>query len=56
MKLRAQKSKTAAELEQTVEQLKRVVEKQRVENDVLKKQNEKLEILTSKGTNEPALR
>ena len=56
VKLRAQKSKTAEELEKTVEQLKRVVEKQRVENDALKKQNEKLEVLTSKGTNEPALR
>jgi len=37
VKLRAQTNKTAQELEIVIESLKRVVEKQRVDNDNLKK-------------------
>lgn len=42
VKLRAQTSKTAQELEIVIESLKRVIEKQKVDNDNLKKQNERL--------------
>ncbi len=56
VKLRALKSKTAAELEIQLEQLRRVCDKQRVEIDALRKANERLETLTAKGSNEPQLK
>jgi hypothetical protein len=56
VKLRALKSKTAAELDAQLEQARRVCDKQRVEIDALRKQVERLEALTQKGSNEPALR
>lgn len=42
VRLRAQTNKTAQELEIVIESLKRVIEKQKVDNDNLKKQNERL--------------
>lgn len=39
-----------------IESLRRVIDKQKVENDALKRQNDRLEKTNSKGNNEPALR
>lgn len=55
VKVRPKKHKTAQELELVVESLRRVIEKQMVEMDQLKKQNTKYEGLVSKKSNEPAM-
>lgn len=49
-------TKSAAELEAVIEQLKRVIEKQKIENEKLTKNRDHLEALQSKRSNEPKLR
>ena len=56
MKLRKKTNKTAAELEIVVEQLKRVIEKQKMEIESLQRSNSSWEQQNVKKTNEPALR
>ena len=56
VKLRKQSNKTAAELEAVVEQLKRVIDKQRIEIERLSKLKEQLEAQVTKKSNEPKLR
>lgn len=55
VKVKPKKHKTAQELELVVESLRRVIEKQLVEIDLLKRQNEKYATVVSKKSNEPAL-
>lgn len=55
VKLRRKTTKTAQELEATVEQLKRVIEKQKVELEHLSQQKVGLEGQVLKKVNEPAL-
>jgi hypothetical protein len=55
VKLKPKKFKTAQELELVVESLRRVIEKQIVEMDLLKGQNAKLGTLVEKKSNEPAM-
>ena len=56
VKLRKKSNKSAAELEVVVEQLKRVIDKQKIEIEKLHKDNEHLEGQNLKRTNEPKLR
>lgn len=56
VKLRKKSNKSAAELEIVVEQLKRVIDKQKIEIEKLHKNNEHLENQNLKRTNEPKLR
>ncbi len=56
VKLKPKKNRTAQELDQIVEQLKRVVEKQKVEIENLTKSNESLKSQTQRGSDEPALK
>lgn len=56
VKLKEKKNRTAAELENLVELLKRTNDKQRVEIENLTKENDRLQSLTAKGSNEPALK
>jgi hypothetical protein len=56
VKLKEKKNRTAAELENLVELLKRTNDKQRVEIENLTKENDRLQTLTAKGSNEPALK
>jgi len=56
IKLKPKKHRTVPELEALVDQLKRVIEKQRVEKDDLDKQIANLGSKVQKGSKEPALR
>jgi len=55
VKIKPKKFKTAQELELVVESLRRVIEKQIVEMDLLKGKNAKLGTLVEKKSNEPAM-
>lgn len=56
VKLRSKSTKTVHELELVIESLRRVIDKQKVELEALRKASERFEATKERGANEPALK
>jgi len=56
VKLRSKSTKTVNELEQVIESLRRVIDKQKVELEALRKASERYEVIKERTSQEPILK